>query len=315
MNIVITGGSGYLGLRLAEFLLTNSFKVILLVSSRSFSNFTNEIDHKNLIVRKIDWDSKKSINESVDGGDIILHLAGMNANDCLNNPIEAYKFNALKTRELLESAEKLSIKKFIFFSTIHVYKKSLTGFIDENTPALNNHPYGRSNKAGEDFVLDYHSAKKIDCLILRISNAFGAPLNKKQNCWSLLINNISRQIFEDGKIIIHSEPNQHRNFISIKSINKIILNFIKINKNINDDIIYNIGSDNNLTISQIAENIKNKYNIIYGKNIYIDYTYQGKTSTYDNLEYCIEKIKKTSFYSDYFDEEINNLLKFCKNSF
>lgn len=315
MNIVITGGSGYLGLNLAKFLVSSSLKVVLLVSSKSYFHFMNEFQHKDLIVKEINWNSKKSIKESIDGGDVLLHLAGMNASDCLNNPIDAFNFNALKTRDLLECAVKVNIKKFFFFSTIHVYKKKLIGLIKENSPTLNKHPYATSNKAGEDFVLDYHLTKKIDCLILRLSNAFGAPVNKNQNCWSLLINNICRQIFEEGKITINSDPYQYRNFISIKSINRIVLNFIESKKNLNKNIIYNIGSNNNFTIKQITENIKDRYNFNYGKKLVVDYTYKSENNIHDQLEYCIEKIQKTGFYSDHFDEEVDNLFKFCLINF
>ena len=46
----------------------------------------------------------------------MLRFAGMNANDCFDNPMEAYNFNALKTNDLLDCAVKTTIKKFIFFN-------------------------------------------------------------------------------------------------------------------------------------------------------------------------------------------------------
>ena len=317
MNIVITGGSGYLALRAADYLINKSLKVRLLVSKKSNFETNNKLEHENLTIKKIDWESKENIQETIDGCDVMLHFAGMNANDCFDNPMEAYNFNALKTNELLDCAVKTTIKKFIFFSTVHVYKKNLMGFINENTPASNDHPYGTSNKAGEDFVINCQAKNEMECFILRLSNAFGAPLNINQNCWSLLINNICRQIFEDGKIVIHSDPNQFRNFVSIESINNIIYNFITKNY-IKSGIIYNVGSDNTLTIRQIAEYINNKYHSTYGKKINIDYTYQHKNELKKNdikFEYSIEKIKKTGFYKDYFDKEVTHLLNFCKDNF
>ena len=88
--------------------------------------------------------------------------------------------------------------------------------------------------------------------------------------------------------------------------------------NTKSDIVYNVGSDNTLTIKQIAEYIKNIYHSTYGKKINIDYTYKYKNELKKNdikFEYSISKIKKTGFYKDYFDKEVIHLLKFCKDNF
>ena len=55
----------------------------------------------------------------------------MNASDCLKDPVEALNLNAVATTKILQSAIKMGVKKFLYISSIHVYKDKLQGSISE----------------------------------------------------------------------------------------------------------------------------------------------------------------------------------------
>lgn len=65
--------------------------------------------------------------------DCVVHLAALNENDCLLDPVRAAGVNTVATLRLLEAAAEADVKRFIYISTAHVYGSPLDGFLDEYT--------------------------------------------------------------------------------------------------------------------------------------------------------------------------------------
>ena len=118
MKILITGGFGFLGARLAEYLLKKDHKVTL--ASRSKRSLNRSLLKAHSI--QVDWQSESSLESISQNQDIIIHAAGMNADDCKNDPDQAHLFNAITTKKLAKLALKSGVKKFIFLSTAHPIK-------------------------------------------------------------------------------------------------------------------------------------------------------------------------------------------------
>ena len=112
MKILITGGFGFLGARLAEYLLKKDHKVTL--ASRSKRSLNRSLLKAHSI--QVDWQSESSLESISQNQDIIIHAAGMNADDCKNDPDQAHLFNAITTKKLAKLALKSGVKKFIFLS-------------------------------------------------------------------------------------------------------------------------------------------------------------------------------------------------------
>ena len=126
MKFLITGANGLLGSRIAKHLTSNSNEVRLLVRSKS------EL-HKSILneVIETDWKDLKLLSEACEGIDIVVHCAGMSSSASSNDPILAHSFNSLKTKTLLDLANKANVKKFIYLSTVHVYSNFLNGVYHE----------------------------------------------------------------------------------------------------------------------------------------------------------------------------------------
>ena len=86
MKILITGASGYLGGRISSFFSTMSKYEIILASRRAVKIPNN---FKNIKVIQINWKDEESILNACTNIDVIIHTAGMNAQDCYINPKEA----------------------------------------------------------------------------------------------------------------------------------------------------------------------------------------------------------------------------------
>ena len=310
-KILVTGGLGYLGGRTAIHFLLNNYEVRIATTK----NITNVDNYNGCELVKISWENLESLQIAIRDVDYIIHTTGLNATDCENDPILALKINVLGTANLLKAVQKSTrVQKFIYFSTVHVYKSPLSGIIDENTFPSNLHPYATSHRAAEDVIL-YSGLKNITTtIVLRLSNAYGTPINPDNNCWMLLVNDLCRQAVVNKQLTITSNINQSRDFISISQILSA-LNFIIEQKC--ESGIYNLGSGISKSITDVAEMIQMRTNILYGYIPDIQFNKNFNYQTSNNpLIYKVDKLKSVGFKINNTEfDEIDSLLNFCKNKF
>ena len=137
MRILITGGFGFVGGRLAVHLAQAGHQV--LIGSRNESNPPDWLPQAE--VAQIKCNDDCFIESSWEGVDVIIHAAGMNAQDCAADPVAALDVNGVATARLVEAASRAGVKKFIYLSTAHIYASLLVGTITEET--LPRNPYAQ----------------------------------------------------------------------------------------------------------------------------------------------------------------------------
>lgn len=312
MKILVTGAFGYLGGRVSSFLLTETLNEVFYATSKS-KNITDYQSNANVI--KINWDDDNTIENAFNEIDIIIHTAGMNAQDCINDPEKALKVNGLFTAKLVKFAILKNVKKIIYFSTAHVYDNPLKGIITEDLCTKNLHPYSTSNLAGENIILQAHQSEKIQGIVFRLSNCIGSPLQKNVNCWKLLVNDLCRQIVEHREMNLYSNCKQFISFIPIREVCRLVEYFLELNFKSNENTIFNVGNKKSITILQIAKKIqkrseillkyKSPLNILNKDNIKVE-NFQFKTNKLQSIGFNL----KTEY-----DNEIDDLLIFCNNNF
>jgi UDP-glucose 4-epimerase len=307
MKILITGASGYLGGRLA-LSLSERNKVYLASRSQLNKDLFKHIDSSSLI---IDWNDQDSLLKAVNDVDTVIHLAGMNAQECYQNALKAKEVNMGNTASLLSAAIKSNVSHFIYLSTAHVYKNPLQGSFDESSPINGDHPYATSHYLGEKVVLDAHKKSLINTTIIRLSNAFGAPINKEVNCWMLLVNDLCKQLVEKNQMIIRSSGEQRRNFITLTDTCRAIEHLASDNS-YKKDPIFNVGSDWTPTIKEIALLVAKRYELITKNKPSINFGSADELAEESKLDYSIEKLKKYGFVLSpisHVEAEIDNLVK------
>ena len=150
MIVAVTGASGHIGINLLPRLIDNGYQVRVLVhkNSKAFNGFD---------VTPVQGDilNKDSLIECIDGAEIVIHLAGKVTIDKKSD--EALKVNVEGTRNLLDASMELSVRKFIYFSSI----TSMTVFplnevFDENRKLDLENPfdYDRSKALAEQLVAE-----------------------------------------------------------------------------------------------------------------------------------------------------------------
>tara|TARA_Y100001934_G_C12382563_1_gene793330 strand:- start:4287 stop:5252 length:966 start_codon:yes stop_codon:yes gene_type:complete len=311
-KILITGGLGYIGGRIADFLKTNHpASCIVLGTSREIKKIPNWA--KSFQIVRLNILNTASVEKAVSSDfDVIIHLAALNEHDSLGDIKSAWETNALGTQSLLSVASEKKVSKFIYFSTFHVYG-NCSQKITEESPTSPHHPYASTHRAAEDMVRFFKYYKKMNILILRLSNGFGYPMDLEVNRWTLVFNDLCRQAMTSGKMILRSSGKQHRDFISLHDIAASVEHFLFSIPNKWEDGLYNLGGNCSLAILDMAQKIALVYEKKYGKPISIQILGKDNGEANYPVQYNIDKLKKTGFHlTGNMEREIENTLSLCE---
>lgn len=215
-KVLITGGAGFIGHHLIDYLMRNTDYDIISLDRLDFSGNLNRLqevsEQYNVIERKrlkvIFHDLKAEITGSVASfigkPDIILHLAAQSHVDrSIIYPLDFIKDNVLGTAHLLEFARRLdNLELFYFQSTDEVYGSALEGVDYKERDRYNSsNPYSCSKAAGEEMCTAWHNTYNMPMIITHTMNCYGRRQDVEKYI-PLVIDRVDR----GQKIFIHSNP-------------------------------------------------------------------------------------------------------------
>ncbi len=313
-RILITGGLGYLGGRVSKY-LSETTDYELRITTRKNPNDC-PVWLKNGEIIKLDFVSDNDFSLLCEGVKCVIHLAAMNEIDCASDPVSALAVNGLGSLKFLNAALKAGVKRFIYFSTAHIYGSPLQGIINEKSCPRPVHPYAISHRTAEDFVLSAHDKKAIVGIVLRLSNGLGCPVSSDINRWTLLVNDLCRQAATTGKLILKSSGIQKRDFIALTDVCRAVSHLLTLPAERCLDGLFNLGGECSMSINEMAGLIADRCNKVLGFMPEIVMLKTKDNNISMPLEYSIDKIKSTGFeLNRNIIEEIDSELKFCKDKF
>ncbi len=312
MRILVTGGFGYVGGRVAQLLQQNGHQIVL--GSRKLISPPHWLQQAE--VEQIKWDDVGELERICKGFDAVIQAAGMNAQDCANDPIAALAFNGVATARLVEAASRAGVQKFIYLSTAHVYSSLLEGTITEDSCPRNLHPYSSSHLAGECVVLNAGQRGQLKGIVLRLSNAFGPPFHKDVNCWTLLVNDLCRQAAEKRSITLRTTGEQRRDFVTLQDVSRATSHLLNLNYEHLGYGVFNVGGAWTPRVIEIAEFIQARCSEVLGFVPSLIRKKPEKNEVAMELNYSISRLLATGFeLTGNAATEIDNTLMFCQQSF
>lgn len=312
MRILITGGLGFVGGRLAAHLTQAGHQVVL--GSRDSALPPIWLPQAEML--QIAWENQESLEKSCSGVEVVIHAAGMNAQDCAVDPVGALAFNGIATASLVRAASTANVNQFIYLSTAHVYGSPLVGSINEEACPKNLHPYATSHLAGEYSVLYASQRDQIRGTVLRMSNAFGAPTHRNVNCWMLLVNDLCKQAVQTRKLVLKTSGMQHRDFIPMSAVCCVIERLIVAEKS-KQSGIFNVGAGVSQSILDMAKMIQQRCEQILGFKPELYCAPKNEDEEYSMLDFQVDKLTTIGSEVDRESDitEIDDLLRFCKSSY
>jgi len=297
MNVLITGGLGYIGGRVACYIKKRAPESNIFLTTRNKNRKLPSWAEEFTVLQMNVMDADSIVDCLKDRGiDIIIHLVALNEIESLNDPESALDVNTKGTYRLLDIANTCNVNKLIFFSTFHVYGDTTDTVITEETLPKPFHPYAITHKAAEDFVKYFNHYHDMKTLIFRVSNGYGCPVDINVDRWTLVFNDICRQAVTSGKIILKSSGKQYRDFISLHDVAAAVYHFIYVVPDEWGDGIYNLGGDCVMSILDVVQKISDIYNTRYKKDVEIrKASVDGNSTVSKPMKYSIEKIADTGF--------------------
>ena len=303
MNIIIYGGTGYLGTALSCALKN---KTQISIISRKSNKINPNLESIEILNHK---KNRKKINKKIKNADLIIFSNGPSYKDSKKNLFSYISF----LNEEIKIINKLKKKKtkIIYFSTIHVYEncnnsKSLTNSL------LNSRSYySIRNIVCEKLIIKNFNQSDVQAVVIRIANIFGIPNSLKKYSKSmnkLAINVFCNKIIKNQKIQIKSNYLEKRNYVSVNDF----INFIKtsfIEKKINLSSIINYASKKQVNMRQLVNELQIQSKKLNLRNPKINFLNREK-KTNINYNFDTRELKKFRIQPKIkFEKEIYNSLK------
>lgn len=172
MHVLITGGTGFIGSRLALKCLERGDSVRVLGQENNAPEAQNRklIETRGANVTLASVTNRERIFELIQGVDLVYHLAA--AQHEANVPDQRFwDVNVAGTKNILEASVDAGVKRFVHGSTIGVYGSPSQGPLNENSPLTPDNIYGVTKLEGERLVQLF--SEKIPAVIIRISETYG----------------------------------------------------------------------------------------------------------------------------------------------
>ncbi len=252
MNIVITGGSGFVGSYLCEKLINDGHKIIVIdnLLTGSTENINDLLDNENFSFIEHDVQDHIEIEDKVD---YVLHFASAASPKAYTeHPVNTLKAGSVGTINTLGLAKKHSAE-YLLASTSEVYGDPLISPQNEEywgnvNPNGERSMYDEAKRFAEAAVATYSRSYGLKTKIVRIFNTYGPRMQLNDG---RVVTNFIVQALRNANITIYGDGTQTRSFSYVEDTVAGIISLM----NSTEYDVFNIGNPNEMTVGQLAEKI------------------------------------------------------------
>lgn len=203
LNVLVTGGAGFLGSHISDELSNRGHKVT--ITDLKESSWIRP--DQEMVVGDIT--NKNFLKKVMEGKDVVYHLAALaDLNVAKTRPVDTVSTNVLGTVNLLDIAVQNNIKRVVFASSVYVYSRE-GGF------------YRCSKQACENYIEEFNNVYGLEYTILRYGSLYGPRTSESNGVYRLL-----KQAMENGEVKHRGTPSDKREYIHVLDAAKLSVDIL-----------------------------------------------------------------------------------------
>lgn len=250
MNILVTGGAGFIGSHIVEHFQGKASEIRVLDSLRTGKKSNLRGMDCTFIEGSVT--DRDLVKEVMHGIDYVFHMAALvSVAESMERISECIDINVGGLVNVLEEGVAAGVKKIVFASSAAVYGDNPSSPKVETMCPAPKSPYAITKLDGEQYLNLFHNEGKILTTSLRFFNVFG-PRQDPQGAYAAAVPIFMEKALRGEKIIIHGDGNQTRDFIYVKDIVGALA-YAAMNESMQGS--YNAGYSEETTILDLASSI------------------------------------------------------------
>tara|TARA_A100001391_G_scaffold186990_1_gene156552 strand:+ start:1504 stop:2394 length:891 start_codon:yes stop_codon:yes gene_type:complete len=276
MISLVTGGAGFIGSNLVDYLLSKGHQVVCIDNESAECNDKFYWNDKAWNINA-DITDYKVMRNAFTNVDYVFHLAAeARLQPAIKNPIEAVYKNCVGTTTVLQCAREAGVKRVVYSSTSSGYGNNSSPNIETQPDDCLN-PYSASKVAAEKFCKMYSDLYGLETVVLRYFNVFGER-SPTRGQYAPVIGIFQRQRDAEEPLTIVGDGTQRRDFIYVGDVARAN-ELAALMPGVKDHLgqVFNVGSGINYSVQEIADAISDN-------QIYIPKREGEMETTWSNIE-------------------------------
>lgn len=250
MKIVVTGGAGFIGSHLAEFLIKKKHKVVI-IDNLSTGRLANiKAFKKKLKFVKADISKFGKWTKNLKNTKVVFHLAALaDIIPSIQNPKKYFDANVVGTENVASTCTKYGVEKVIYSASSSCYGVPKNYPTSENENIKPQYPYALTKNLGEQVLMHYAQIYGLNVTSLRLFNVYGTK-SRTSGTYGAMFGVFLAQKLKKKPLTVVGNGKQKRDFIYISDVINVFYKTIRVKKNFQ---IFNIGSGKPISVNEVVK--------------------------------------------------------------
>ena len=316
-HALITGGAGFIGSHLTDYLLERGYQVSVIdnLSTGSRENIQQHLDNPAFRFEEADMRNADLTAALVRECDVIFHLAAaVGVQNILDDPIGTIKTNIGGTELLLDLAHQHS-KKILIASTSEVYGKGVKFPFEEDDdlrlgPTSRNRWSYAVSKAVDEFLgFAYYEQEGLPVVMCRLFNTVGP---RQQGAYGMVLPRFVQWALNNDPIQVYGDGEQTRSFCHVADVIPALYQLSQSEDAVGQ--LFNVGNHHEISIRELAERVRDRASST-SEIVLIPYDEAYQTANYEDFRRRVpglDKIKKVVGWqpAHSLDDTIDDIIRY-----
>ena len=258
MSTLITGGAGFIGSHLADYLASKGEQILVLDNFSSDNKINLKGSHNNGLVRTVNGSilNQELVEESMQSITKCYHLAASLGVERINNDsLQSLEVNIKGTENVLKAASKFKVRT-LTASSSEVYgrnpKVPLTEESDRvlGSPKIARWSYSEAKAIDEFYAFELHKKSSFEVTIARLFNTVGPG---QSGIYGMVLPRFIKAALSNQALIVYGDGSQSRSFCAVSDVVEALDSLMNTSESIGQ--VYNIGSTNEISIKELAQKV------------------------------------------------------------